>query len=115
MSVKNSTRGTILAKTLLTMNTHFNRTLYHLNVNGFPRNCALWITPCHSVSTVGMKNPVDIVFLDKDGRVVKMFRNFPPNCIAESEPEAVSAIELPSNRLHESKTSTGDILTLEPA
>ncbi len=114
MSVRNKTRGTLLASKLLTINSHFSNTLNHLNRNGIPGDCGLWITPCNSIYTVGMTAPVDIVFLDREGRVVKKYRNFPPNCFVDAVPGAISALELPSNRLHESGTDSGDILVLEP-
>jgi len=114
MSVRNRTRGSLLAKTLLTLNAHFVKTLRHLNSTGIPHDCALWITPCQAIYTVGMKKPVDIAFLSKEGRVVKMYRNFPPNCLAESSPDAVTALELPSNTLSESKTRTGDLIEIDP-
>lgn len=114
MCVKNLTRDTILAKTLLTLNSHFRETLNHLNGNGLPSDYALWISPCHSIYTVGMNRPVDVVFLSKTGRVVKMLRHFPPNCVTESVPEAVSVVELPPNRLEESETRVGDLLQLDP-
>jgi hypothetical protein len=114
MCVKNLTRDTILAKTLLTLNSHFRETLSHLNGKGLPPDCALWISPCHSIYTVGMNRPVDVVFLSKTGRVVKMLRHFPPNCVTETIPETVSVVELPPNRLEESETRLGDQLQLDP-
>jgi hypothetical protein len=114
MSIRNQTRGTLLAKTLLTLSSHFQKTLTHFNRNGLPEDCAVWIAPCNAIYTVGMHRPVDIVFLDKDGRVVRMLRNFPPDCLAESAPEAVSAVKLPANRLRESGTRMGDVLELDP-
>ncbi len=114
MCVKNISRGTILAKTLLTLNSHFRETLHHLNGNGLPDDCALWISPCHSVYTVGMNRAVDVVFLSKSGRVIKMLRHFPPNCATETIPSAASVVELPPNRLEESETRIGDRLELDP-
>ncbi|MCK4236230.1 MAG: DUF192 domain-containing protein [Candidatus Krumholzibacteria bacterium] len=114
MPVRNRTSGTLLAKTLLTLNAHFHKTLRFLNREGIPDQCALWITPCHAIYTIGMKKPVDIVFLDREGRIVKMLRNFPPNCFANSVHNGISALELPGNCLEKSRTDTGDMLELDP-
>ena len=113
MSVRNKTRCTNLGDTLLTLNAHFTKTLRHLNNNGIPSGCVLWISPCRGIYTVGNRKPVDIAFLDKNRRVVKMLRNFPPNCFADSTPSAVSAVELPANKLAESETNLGDQLDFE--
>ncbi|GAB3028397.1 hypothetical protein GCM10027285_08340 [Oleiagrimonas citrea] len=39
---------------------------------------ALWLTPCGSVHTVGMRYPLDIVFLDRDGCVLAMHEHLRP-------------------------------------
>lgn len=114
MSVRNRTRCTLLATTLLNFNAHFRETLHFLNRSGIPNDCGVWITPCHAVYTVGIYRPVDIAFLDREGRIVKVLRNFPPNCYTDEIPEAVGALELPSNCLAESGTRTGDVLELDP-
>lgn len=32
----------------------------------------LLIAPCNSVHTIGMRYPIDVVFLDREGRVIKV-------------------------------------------
>jgi len=115
MSVRNRTRRTVLGETLLTLNVHFSKTLKHLNNGGIPGGCVLWISPCRGIFTVGNNQPVDIAFLDKDGTVVKILRNFPPDNFADSVPAAVSAIEMPADVLSRSKTAVGDRLEFELA
>lgn len=114
MSVRNARSGDLIAGTLLTLSPNFQKTLRHINRYGLPSDCALWITPCHAIYTVGMKHSVDIVFLDKHGVVVKLLRCFPPNCYAESASNTISALELPCNRISESGIEVGDKLELEP-
>jgi hypothetical protein len=115
MSVLNKTRGTMIARHLLTLNSNCYNTLRFLNRCGIPRNCALWISPCRAIYTVGMKGSVDIAFLNQHGRVVTMFKNFPPDCIADSTRGAVSAVELAPDALSESDTGVGDTLDLDPS
>ena len=54
---------------------------------------ALWISPCPSVHTIGMKYPIDVIFLDKLGQVKKIATNLKPlkfsSCVG-----ALSALEL---------------------
>jgi hypothetical protein len=114
MSVLNKTRGTMIAKHLLTLNTNCYNTLRFLNRRGIPPNSALWISPCRAIYTVGMKGMVDIAFLNQHGRVVTMFKSFPPDCIADSTHNAVSAVELAPNALNESGTGVGDTIELDP-
>ena len=114
MSVQNKTRGTLIARHLLTLNSNCYNTLRSLNRSGIPRNYALWIAPCRAIYMVGMKNPVDIAFLNTRGRVVRLFKNFPPDCIADSSNHAVSAVELAPNALDDSNTGIGDTIELDP-
>lgn len=39
---------------------------------------ALWIEPCPSVHTIGMLYPIDVVFLDKEGTVLKVVAELAP-------------------------------------
>ena len=114
MAVLNRTRGTVIAKHLMTLNRNCFNTLRFLNRCGIPPNCALWIAPCRAIYTVGLKQPVDIAFINQRGRVVTMFKNFPPDCIADSSDRGVSAVELHSNALKESDTAVGDTIELDP-
>jgi len=38
----------------------------------------LWIPRCRAVHTLGMRVPLDVVFLDRDGRVVRIEAGVPP-------------------------------------
>jgi uncharacterized membrane protein (UPF0127 family) len=54
----------------------------------------LLIPRCRSVHTFGMRFPVDLVFLDADGRVVELRREVPPRRLVRC-PAADSVLELP--------------------
>lgn len=71
---------------------------------------AFFIDSCSRIHTFGMKYPIDVVFLDKHGRVVKLFRNFPPNKITKIIPSAHCTLELPPDTLKENKIQIGDNL-----
>lgn len=40
--------------------------------------CGLWIAPCNSVHTIGMRYPIDVVFLRSDGKVSKVVDRLRP-------------------------------------
>lgn len=56
----------------------------------------LWIAPCWAVHTVGMRYPIDLAFIGRDGRVRRLVRHVRPGrivfCLG-----AVSVIELTAN------------------
>ncbi len=72
----------------------------------------LWITPCEAVHTIGMKFPIDIVFLNKKRRVIKIRSEVPKWRIAASL-WAHSILELPSGTAVATRTAVGDQLELE--
>jgi len=40
--------------------------------------CGLWIAPCNSVHTLGMRYPIDVVFLHSDGTIAKIVDQLRP-------------------------------------
>jgi uncharacterized membrane protein (UPF0127 family) len=45
-------------------------------------SAALILRPCFSVHTVGMRFPIDVLFVDRDGVIVRVVRNLVPWRIA---------------------------------
>jgi uncharacterized membrane protein (UPF0127 family) len=72
----------------------------------------LWITPCEGVHTVGMKFPIDVLFLDKQRKVVKIRASMPRWRMAACL-WAHSVLELPSGMAAETRTAPGDQLEFE--
>lgn len=66
---------------------------------------------CGSIHTVGMDQPIDIAFLDADGRVVRRFERLGPWRVGLGGPTARHALELPAGRLEETGTAPGDRLS----
>ena len=54
---------------------------------------ALLIAPCRSVHTVGMRVPIDIAFLDREGRVLSTRRAVRPGVFWLSEHRAHAVLE----------------------
>jgi len=71
---------------------------------------ALYLVPCKAVHTFGMKYPLDVVFLDIQGRVVKLFQNLAPNKMTSLVPAANCVLELPPNTIAATQLETGDEL-----
>lgn len=57
------------------------------------KGTALLISPCRSIHTLGMKVPIDIAFLDKDGAVLKVHRAVRPGVFRITAPGAHSVLE----------------------
>jgi uncharacterized protein len=46
---------------------------------------ALWISPCPSVHTLGMRYCIDVIFTDRDGRVLRIVENLQPDRVASAK------------------------------
>jgi hypothetical protein len=74
---------------------------------------ALVLTPCNAVHTVGMRFPIDVVFVDGKGLVRKIVQGLAPWRMAVS-PLSRATIELPAGQLASEMLRVGDRLYLSP-
>jgi uncharacterized membrane protein (UPF0127 family) len=109
VKVTNTTRGTMLADRADIANTSAKRRTGLLNHSGLAPGEGLWIVPCEGVHTFFMKFPIDVVFLNKKRKVLKIRPNMGRRRIALSL-RAHSVLELPAGRLAETSTQAGDVL-----
>lgn len=69
----------------------------------------LWIVPCEAVHTFGMNFAIDVVYLSKQKKVVKIRNNMKRSRMSFCL-RAHSVLELPSGRTMETGTEVGDQL-----
>ena len=74
----------------------------------------LLLTPCKAVHTVGMRFPIDVIFIGRDGRAVRIVSALAPWRIAMSA-RAKAVIELAAGTAAASDIQIGDMLYLAPA
>jgi uncharacterized membrane protein (UPF0127 family) len=72
------------------------------------------ITPCRAVHMLGMKYPLDVVFLDRDARVVGLEQELAPGAKSAWYAKAKHALELPAGSIALSGTRIGDSFVIEP-
>jgi uncharacterized protein len=84
-----------------------------LGRDGLDVSAALVLSPCWSIHTMFMRFPIDVVFVDRDGRAVRIVRELAPWRIAVA-PRAHAVIELPAGCLRTRDLRVGDELYLEP-
>ena len=73
----------------------------------------LLITSSQGVHMWWMKFPLDVAMLDKDGRVVALYRDLQPGKRTRMHWDAHYALELPVGVIDESGTREGDVLKWE--
>ena len=72
----------------------------------------LWIAPCESVHMIGMKFPIDVVFLSRKRVVLKIREHMPPGFRFSLCLTAHSVLELPAGTVAATGTAKGDQLEL---
>jgi uncharacterized membrane protein (UPF0127 family) len=72
---------------------------------------ALVLFPCWAVHTIGMRFAIDVIFVDRRGRVLRMVTDLAPWRTAVT-PRAHAVIELPAGKLRCQEVAVGDPLYL---
>jgi len=108
----NRRSGKYLASEVVAATTVFKRMKGLLGRDSLSAGEALWIKPCKSVHTIGMRFPIDLVFLDRDFKVVGLKENIPPNRFSSFVFRASGVLELPVGTIAWSETESGDAIDL---
>ena len=111
--VVNRTREIVLGDKVRTAQTFLSRLVGLLGTAAIAEGEGLWIVPCRSVHTLGMRYPIDVVFLDTRGVVIGILEGLPPNRIGRVFRGARGALELRSGILAATGTVPGDRLEFE--
>ena len=112
MRVRNVNRGSVLGEAIDVADTSAKRRTGLLKHASLPPGTGLWIAPCEAVHTFGMKFPIDVVFLSKQRKVLKVRPNMVKRRVALSL-RAYSVLELPVGVLAETGTMPGDQLEFD--
>jgi hypothetical protein len=110
--VRNLTKGVCLADRAEVADTSAKRRRGLLKHDGLPPGSGLWLVPCEGIHTIGMKFPIDVLFLNRQRRVVQIRPNMGKWRLALSL-RAHSVLELPAGATAETRTTVGDQLEVE--
>ena len=111
--LQNSRTGLMLAVEIEPAFDSKSRNRGLLGRTGMDDGSALLLAPCSSIHTFFMRFAIDVLFVKKDGRVVKMYSALPAWRIAFAF-GAFAVIELPAGAAAASDTRHGDTVALAP-
>lgn len=80
-----------------------------LGRDALPAGQALVLAPCQGIHTFGMRFPIDVVGVTRDGRVVKIIDSLPPRRVALAW-RAFAIVELAAGRCRDAGLSVGTVL-----
>jgi len=110
MNVVNKTKSAVLTENLIIASSVKNRALGLLIRD---EKQSLLITTRFGIHTLGMKHPIDVIVLDNLLTVVKIKKNLRPNQVFLWNPKNSTVLELPKETIKRSKTTLGDIISIE--
>jgi uncharacterized membrane protein (UPF0127 family) len=84
-----------------------------LNKRRLEPGAGLLIEPCSSIHTIGMAFPIDVVTLDRDYRVLGIWKDIRPWRVKVFRGDTYRVLELGSGTLHSSNVQIGDYLQVE--
>lgn len=111
--IVNLTRDTVIASRIEIAQNPWGRMKGLLGRRDFPSQEALIITHCRSIHMFFMKFPIDVIFCDRQNKVIGLCERLKPFCLSPIFFKASYAIELPSGSIAASKTQTGDQVDLK--
>lgn len=112
MKIINQTRNTCLAHSVIMADTFLTRLAGLLGKSGLDQGCCLVLKPCWSVHTMFMKFDIDVLFVDRQNRALRLISGMPPFRLSGIVRESHLVMEFPAGTLAATGTSAGDTIIL---
>jgi len=112
VEIRNTTRDTVLASAGWRATRALERMKGLLGRDELGEGEGIQIEPCNSIHTFFMRFAIDVLFIDRDGVVVRAFSAIPPWRLTRIYGRARSVIELPPGTLERTQTFEGDRITV---
>jgi uncharacterized protein len=111
LALTNARNDRVIARTLLTAFDSTSRRRGLLHHDSLPEDAGLIIAPSNAIHTCFMRFAIDVAFVSKDGRVLKVRPAMAPWRIAAAW-RGFAVIELPVGTLDRAGTRPGDTLRI---
>jgi uncharacterized protein len=107
MVLFNATKKSVVSDRCHFADSVFKRMVGLLNRKTLAQGEGLLLDRCYGIHTFGMRFPIDVLFLDKELRVIRAVSRLPPfrTCVVK---HAVYVLELPVGVIRSSRTEPGD-------
>lgn len=113
VAAHNATTNRPLAGRVAVAATRAARRVGLLRHHELPRGEGLWIVPSRGVHTCGMRFAIDVIALDRRGRVIDLVQNLKPWRLRLPRSGCIGVLELPVGSIEESGTRIGDCVRFE--
>ncbi len=113
VTVRNTTRDSLIGDRVAVADTSLSRMFGLLGRRGLDSGEGLWIKPSSGVHTVFMRFTIDVIGLDKEMNVVKLWSDLVPYRLTSVSTKVRSVIELPAGQIASSGVRVGDRLAVQ--
>ena len=110
MTIINATKKTIVATEVKIANTFITRLIGLLNRKSISPEEALIIYGCRSIHMFFMKFSIDVIFMNKENRIVGLVENIKPFRVSPTFLKSYYAIELAVGTIEKTRSQQGDQL-----
>jgi uncharacterized membrane protein (UPF0127 family) len=112
VTVTDTTRGSVIGDRIKVADTSLSRMFGLLGKRGLNAGEGLWIKPSSGVHTVGMMFSIDVIGLDKELRVIRLWPRLVPFRVTSVSLKIRSVIELEAGRIEACEVEIGDLLQI---
>ena len=113
MKLRNVTTGEVVASSVLRAGKPYAHLLGAIRPKQLNTNEGVWFDDCCVLHTIGMENEIDVIFLDKHQRVLRILCSVPRNRFPVACLAARSVVQLGSRELYNFDILVGDRFALE--
>jgi uncharacterized protein len=113
LNVKNLTREVTLVRGGRVADNRWSRLKGLIGVRSLPEGDGLLIKPCKGVHCMFMSIPIDVLYVDRDDRVIGVDEGMKPWQIGRIYGKGRYVIELPAGTLAQTGTRVGDALRVQ--
>ncbi len=110
MKILNLRNNIVLADKAQRADTFLKRMVGLLNRKSLDEGEALILQPSNCIHMFFMRFSIDVLFLDKNGKIVAMLSAFRPFSLSRIYFEALSVVELPVGIIKKTMSQVGDII-----
>ena len=115
LKVEDLTQETVLVDHGRLANTFWTRLRGLMGVRDLPTGDGLLLKPANQIHTHFMAIPIDVLYLDKEQRVVDMDAAMPPGKFGRLRRKARAVLELPAGSIQDHGVQPGDQLRVTVA
>lgn len=113
LRVLNSTRRTVIVSQGQVASNPWTRLIGLVGKRVLPAGFGLLLRHETAIHTFGMRIPIDVLYIDSQGKILRMTNEMPPLRIGPLVRGVQDVLELPAGTLAKTKTHEGDVLQMD--